>query len=203
MEKIDLEKIYTSEAILQMYNIEGYTMKGVERFIQYMGQRGVELELVKRGVGKAKSTFRILSAVEEDPTEEWRECPQYPTWEFSNHGHVRNSKTKKYYGKGQKASNGYYSIAMTNDLRVKVHRGVMMSFSPIEKPENFVVDHIDGNRGNNNLSNLRWVFQKENARYSNENNTQMKEIIAALVQNYGYDKTIELLNTLLPKEKSE
>ena len=79
----------------------------------------------------------------------------------------------------------------------------MMSFSPIEKPENFVVDHIDGNRGNNDLSNLRWVFQKENAHYSDENNTQMKEIIATLVQNYGYFETIELLKTLLPKEKSE
>lgn len=31
--KIDTNQIYTSEAILQMYNIEGYTMKGVERFI--------------------------------------------------------------------------------------------------------------------------------------------------------------------------
>ena len=74
-----MENIYTSTAILQMFNIENYTMKGTEKFIQYMRQRGVELELVTRGVGRAKSTFKILSKIEEDPNEIWKECPQYPT----------------------------------------------------------------------------------------------------------------------------
>ena len=31
-----MENIYTSTAILQMFNIENYTMKGTEKFIQYM-----------------------------------------------------------------------------------------------------------------------------------------------------------------------
>lgn len=192
-----MENIYTSTAILQKYGIENYTMKGVDKFIQYMRQRGVELELVARGVGRAKSTFRILSEIEEDPTEEWRECPQYPTWEFSNKGNVRNNQTKKYYGKGQKTSDGYYSISINNDVRLKVHRGVMMSFSPIENYQNFVVDHIDGNRGNNELTNLRWVFQTENVQFSDQNNTQMKEIIAKLVQKYGYEETKLKLLALL------
>ena len=61
-----MENIYTSTAILQMFNIENYTMKGTEKFIQYMRQRGVELELVTRGVGRAKSTFKILSKIEEE-----------------------------------------------------------------------------------------------------------------------------------------
>ena len=196
-----MENIYTSTAILQKYGIEDYTMKGTAKFIQYMRQRGIELELVSKGVGRAKSTFKILSQIEEDPTEIWKECPQYPTWEFSNKGHVRNSKTKKYYGKGQKASDGYYSVAIDNHTRVKVHRGVMMSFNPIERYQNFVVDHIDGNRGNNNIDNLRWVFQRENAQFSDENNTQMKEIIAKLVQKYGYDNTKMKLLTLLNEKQ--
>ena len=184
-----MENIYTSEAILQKYGIEDYQMKGVEKFITFMKQRGVEIELVARAKGRAKSTYRILSEVEENPSEVWKECPQYPNWEFSNFGQVRNKMTKKHYGRGQKASDGYYSIAIDNNTRLKVHRGVMMSFLPIENPSNFVVDHINGKRGDNRLENLRWVFQTENAQFADENNVRIKEIIANLVQKYGYEET--------------
>lgn len=192
-----MENIYTSEAILQKYNIENYKMNGTEKFITFMKQRGVELELIEKSRGRAKSTYRILSQIEEKENEIWKECPQYPNWEFSNFGEVRNSVTKKHYGKGQKTNGGYYSIAIDNDTRLKVHRGVMMSFNPIEHPENFVVDHINGKRDDNRIENLRWVFQTENAQFSDENNTQMKEIIAKLVQKYGYDETKTKLNAIL------
>lgn len=172
-------------------------MKGVERFITFMKQRGVDLELVERGQGRAKSTYKILSEIEENPDEIWKECPQYPHWEFSNFGQVRNNLTKKHYGKGQKASDGYYSIAIDNNTRLKVHRGVMMSFSPIERPQNFVVDHINGKRGDNRLENLRWVFQTENAQFSDKNNTEIKEIIAKLVQKYGYAGAKSKISALL------
>ena len=191
-----MENIYTSEAILQKYNIENYKMNGVEKFITFMKQRGVELELVEKSRGRAKTTYKILSEIEENPNEIWKECPQYPTWEFSNFGQVRNTATKKFYGKGQKASDGYYSIAIDNDTRLKVHRGVMMSFNPIEHPENFVVDHINGKRGDNNLNNLRWVYQTENASFGDKNNTEIKEIIANLIQKYGYMETKSKLLTL-------
>lgn len=190
-------EIYTSSAILQKYNIENYTMKGTERFIQYMRQRGVELELVEPARGRGKSTFKILSEIQEDPNEIWKTCPDYPDWDFSTEGNVRNNKTKKYYGKGQATSEGYYSIALNGNYKLKVHRGVMMTFSPIENPQNFVVDHIDGRRDNNKLSNLRWVFQTENAQFSDKNNTQIREIIAKLVQKYGYDETKNKLSSLL------
>ena len=192
-----MKNIYTSEAILQKYEIENYQMKGVEKFITFMKQRGVDLELVERGRGRAKSTYKILSEIEENPDEIWKECPQYPNWEFSNFGQVRNILTKKHYGKGQKASDGYYSIAIDNNTRLKVHRGVMMSFSPIERPQNFVVDHINGKRGDNRLENLRWVFQTENAQFSDENNTEIKEIIAKLVQKYGYADAKSKISALL------
>ena len=47
-------------------------MKGVERFITFMKQRGVDLELVERGQGRAKSTYKILSEIEENPDEIWK-----------------------------------------------------------------------------------------------------------------------------------
>ena len=189
--------IYTSDAIMQKYGIQDYTCKGTDKFIQYMRQRGVELELVEPAKGRRKSSYRILSEVLDDPQEEWRECPQFPTWYFSNLGNVKNSETQKYYGKGQKTSDGYYSIAISENIRLKVHRGVMMSFYPIENYQSFVVDHINGKRNDNRLENLRWVWQTENAQFSDQNNTQMKEIIAQLVQKYGYEETKAKLLQLL------
>lgn len=172
-------------------------MKGTERFIQYMRQRGVELELIERAKGRGKSSFKILSEVKSDPDEIWKTCPNYPDWDFSTKGNVRNNKTKKYYGKGQTTAEGYYAIALDGNKKLKVHRGVMMTFSPIENPQNFVVDHIDGRRNNNNLSNLRWVFQTENAQFSDKNNTEIREVIAKLVQKYGYQQAKEKLLSLL------
>lgn len=193
--------IYTSTAILQMYGIEDYTMKGTERFIQYMRQRGVILELVEPSTGRKKSTFKILSDIPKNNNEVWKECPDYPTWEFSNLGNVRNNQTKKYYGQGQKTSSGYYSIAIDNTHRIPVHRGVMLSFNPIENSKNFVVDHINGIKTDNNLSNLRWVYQTENAQFSDENNTSIKALIADLVQKYGYEQTREKLKQLLNEDR--
>lgn len=191
--------IFTSDAILQKYGIEDYTMKGTQRFIDYMRQRGVELELVEPACGRRKSTFRILSEIQNDENEVWKECPQYPNWEFSNLGQVRNKETKKFYGKGQKKAEGYYSIAIDSNTRLPVHRGVMMSFCPIDKPENFVVDHINGMRNDNRVENLRWAWQRENAEYGDQNNMTLRTLLADLIQAYGYEETKNKLIDLLPK----
>lgn len=43
-----------------------------------------------------------------------------------------------------------------------VHRLVMENFSPIENCHNWQVNHIDGDKQNNKLSNLEWSTAKEN-----------------------------------------
>ena len=65
----------------------------------------------------------------------------------------------------------------------------MLTFNPIENPDLFAVDHINGKRNDNRLENLRWVFYSENTQFSDQNNTEIKEIIAKLVQKYGYSTT--------------
>ena len=44
----------------------------------------------------------------------------------------------------------------------RVHRLVLMAFAPIENMQNLEVNHIDGNKKNNSLSNLEWVTSSEN-----------------------------------------
>lgn len=44
----------------------------------------------------------------------------------------------------------------------RVHRLVLMAFNPIEGLENLEVNHKDGNKKNNDLSNLEWCTSSEN-----------------------------------------
>ncbi len=43
-----------------------------------------------------------------------------------------------------------------------LHRVVLLSFDPIDNAEDYTVDHIDGNRSNNKLENLRWATNSDN-----------------------------------------
>lgn len=62
---------------------------------------------------------------------------------------------------------GYFKIIYTNTLSNKsssvfVHRLVAWEFYPETRNLKLVVDHIDGNKQNNNYTNLEWVTIKEN-----------------------------------------
>lgn len=65
---------------------------------------------------------------------------------------------------------GYLTVTLrTRDNRpidILVHRLVMMAFAPIQNPELYQVNHIDGNKTNNYLSNLEWVTQEENMKHA-------------------------------------
>jgi hypothetical protein len=75
-------------------------------------------------------------------------------------------------------TNGYWRINLGRKNRHYVHRLVATAFLP--NPENKpFVDHIDGDRTNNHVSNLRWVSGKENAVYGGERHGFASQIAAA------------------------
>lgn len=55
-------------------------------------------------------------------------------------------------------------------IQERVHRLVKYNFDYFPGCENYQIDHIDGNKANNCLSNLDWVTAKENIRRAEENN---------------------------------
>lgn len=68
--------------------------------------------------------------------------------------------------KSAKSKNGYLRVLLVdkdNDLRINksIHRLVLENFNPVSNMENLTVNHIDGNKENNNLSNLEWATMKE------------------------------------------
>jgi hypothetical protein len=68
----------------------------------------------------------------------------------------------------QRQSNGYLSIRLYNvgkDKLVFVHRVIAKAFIPNPEGKNFV-NHIDGNKLNNNISNLEWCTSSENNKHA-------------------------------------
>ena len=78
--------------------------------------------------------------------------------------------------KGGVNSRGYRNLALGSAHGVNVHRLVAQHFIPIPKDlaqglseENLVVNHIDGNKLNNNRDNLEWTTQKGNVEHASIN----------------------------------
>jgi hypothetical protein len=100
----------------------------------------------------------------------WKEIENYPNYFISNDGQL-----KKIYKNGVeliKSSyvhrNKYKRVNMSNKDGVKyfsLHRLVALAFieNPLNKED---VNHIDGDKLNNNVNNLEWVTRKENIKHS-------------------------------------
>ena len=116
---------------------------------------------------------------------------EYPAYLISDKGNVR----KKSNGRTLKATrkpNGYLHINLaTGDGRRKkeyVHRLVALTFIPNVNhcPE---VNHIDGVRDNNAVSNLEWVTHEENMRKS-PNTTKSIRVKKKTGENVGIYSSI-------------
>lgn len=126
--------------------------------------------------------------------------PGYPDYEVSSLGSVRRPVggfRKTAIGLKSRMRNQYLSVSIKHDgeglyRNHSLHRILAASFIP--NPENLpCVNHKDGNKLNNNLSNLEWVTYKQNSDHAIQN---------GLINNHGEgnrqhvlksDKVIELV----------
>lgn len=112
--------------------------------------------------------------------EEWKQIADYPDYEVSNQGNVNSLK----YGRKRlnivKAHTGYSMVCLRHNGKQSnclLHRLIALAFLP--NPENKpTVDHIDRDKSNNILENLRWAYrweQQANTSSSGVNN-KLKEL---------------------------
>ena len=112
----------------------------------------------------------------------WKDVKGYEgLYQVSNHGKVKSVKRKgkngRYYGGKTKIltpskSGGYLTVGLSKGSFSKtylVHRLVADVFipNPLNKKE---INHIDGDKHNNNIDNLEWNTRLENMRHAKTHN---------------------------------
>lgn len=96
----------------------------------------------------------------------WIKLEDYDKYEVSNTGHVRNASTLRIL-KGSLTADGYMQINLSSEGKshsCTVHRLVAKAFLPDWDPK-LEVNHIDGNKLNNNVENLEMVTHLENMQH--------------------------------------
>lgn len=127
-------------------------------------------------------------------TEEWRPCPGYEGYyEISNLGRVKSAAifirhdgnwaeeggyVKKIKIRKQQTNRyGYKTIKLCKlgtCIQARVHRLVAQAFIHTDNPNN-QINHIDGDKTNNIISNLEWVTAAENMKHAWETGLVNKE----------------------------
>lgn len=103
--------------------------------------------------------------------EYWRPIPNYEgKYYVSNLGRIKNSHGKII--KLQRNNRGYviYTFNDCGKVTKYIHHLVMEVYGPHKPAPNYQIDHIDGNKLNNCISNLEWVTPSENTRRAYQNN---------------------------------
>lgn len=138
----------------------------------------------------------------------WKETKQMgANYLISNFGNVKSiSRYKNNNGglvfhnemmiKKQVTKKGYNSVSMTINKKFStfpVHRLVATAFipNPENKPQ---VNHIDGNKLNNDVSNLEWCTNRENITHKNIRNKKKTSKYVGVHFSKKYNKWVSQIN---------
>ena len=101
-------------------------------------------------------------------------------------------KILKQVNNSKDPSNNYYIVTLVDANGVRkncsIHRLMGLTFlpNPLNKAH---INHIDGNKLNNALSNLEWATERENSQHAVDNNLTTYTHCMKTVYQYSLDKT--------------
>lgn len=117
------------------------------------------------------------------PGEVWKTIPNYPKYLVSSKGRVRSLQNNRDLLLKPVITNGYYKVRLSNNGKIDdklIAYLVYFTFITDTLKENYVIDHIDGNKLNNDLENLRYISRSENTRaayYSQQSQSNIQPVI--------------------------
>lgn len=102
--------------------------------------------------------------------EVWKDIEGFPGYQVSDHGRVRNKTTGTILRPGL-GGNGYYTVALYKNKKGRskyIHELLADAFIG-KREKGMTINHKDGDKTNNDISNLEIVTYKENLRHAYEN----------------------------------
>ena len=162
--KLDGKSIYLGRYEFEEEAALAYNKKAKEIFKEYANLNKVKGRKNKKPRDKKQEEVTIKG-------EKWRRCNIFKERKVfvSNYGRVKyyHLTTKnEIITKGSKTGDGYYRIALKSEGTSKtyrIHQLIANTFLDYNLKSKLVVDHIDNNRLNNKLKNLRVVEKNINA----------------------------------------
>ena len=109
--------------------------------------------------------------------EDWIQIKEFPKYEVSNLGNIRN-RQRNTPVTTKKKKNGYPHVGLyKNGKRINkyVHRLVAENFCN-NGDKTLEVNHIDGNKQNNSANNLEWCTKSYNALHAFQNGLRIAPI---------------------------
>lgn len=137
---------------------------------------------------------------------------------ITNFGRVWSNLTNSFRSIGH-YKNGYCKLNIRlkdgSDKTLSIHRLVAMAFNPVPNMDILEVNHIDGNKDNNHISNLEWVTHYDNMKHARDTglldvdgenaynatftNDEVKIICKMLSDNIHYEYILQALGRPITK----